>query len=320
MATKYIVNNVSGQTITGDLTINGNVIVTGTSKNNSVGIYNALFTQTGPLTGTSLTNFYDKLIIGETYTIANYVDDADFSNVADVQSGVINQTGCVFIATGSTPNSWADGTELTSFGNLVVDVLENALGYDLSWVQFGAGVYGGANENTGPLINSFPRETVQVIADINPFNGLGNGRLLAVYGGSGTLGEIDDTLFIATWDWDNDSPADNSMYYVPIQITIKQDLDVTPVVIDGSNEEFPFGNVRVRLYCGGDMVESFTCDDTVTVNDYSELIDLLNTDIITSFLGTFSQGGPEGMTLTMSTNLKNQFCPTDTLTFEVDAD
>jgi hypothetical protein len=68
------------------------------------------------------------------------------------------------------------------------------------------------------------------------------------------------------------------------------------------------------------MVESFTCDDTVTVNDYSELIDLLNTDIITSFLGTFSQGGPEGMTLTMLTNLKNQFCPTDTLTFEVDAD
>ena len=30
MATKYIVNNVSGQTINGDITINGNLVVTGT--------------------------------------------------------------------------------------------------------------------------------------------------------------------------------------------------------------------------------------------------------------------------------------------------
>jgi hypothetical protein len=32
MATRYIVNNVSGQTITGDLTISGNLVVSGTSN------------------------------------------------------------------------------------------------------------------------------------------------------------------------------------------------------------------------------------------------------------------------------------------------
>ena len=314
MATKYIVNNVSSQTI------NGNLIITGTSKSNSTGIYNALFTQTGPLTGTSLNDFYGKLIIGETYTITNYVDDADFSNVADVQSGVINQTGCVFTATGSTPNSWIDGTELTSNGHLIVDVLENTLGYDLYWELIGNGVYVGANENIGPLVNSFPRENVQMIANINPFGAFGNLNLLQVYGGSATLGEIDDSLFIAVRDWDERVPAENVMYYTPIQITIKQDLDVTPVVIDGSNQELPFSNVRVRLFCGDNIVESFVCDDTSTVNNYSELIDLLNNDDNTAFLGTFSQGGPEGITLTIATNLKNQFCSTNTLTFEVDAD
>jgi hypothetical protein len=313
MATKYIVNNVSSQTI------NGNLIITGTSKSNSTGIYNALFTQTGPVTGTSLNNFYGKLIIGETYTITDYVEDADFSNVADVQSGVINQTGCVFIATGATPNSWGDETELTSLGDLIVTVLENTLGYDLSWSQF-EGVYVGANENIGPLVNSFPRENVQMIANINPFGAFGNGNLLQVYGGSGSLGEFDDTLYILVRDWDESVTAENVMYYTPIQITIKQDLDVTPVVIDGSNQELPFSNVRVRLFCGDNIVESFVCDDTSTVDNYSELIDLLNNDDNTAFLGTFSQGGPGGITLTIATNLKNQFCSTNTLTFEVDAD
>jgi len=63
MATKYIVNNVSGQTITGDLTINGNVIISGTTNIGSVGTYKALMFQTGPVTGTSLSNFNQKLII-----------------------------------------------------------------------------------------------------------------------------------------------------------------------------------------------------------------------------------------------------------------
>ena len=83
MATKYIVNDLTGQTINGDLTINGNL--TTTSVNNS-GTYRALLTQTGSITGNS-GDFNNRLIIGETYEITDYQDYDDFSNVADVQSG-----------------------------------------------------------------------------------------------------------------------------------------------------------------------------------------------------------------------------------------
>jgi hypothetical protein len=85
MATKYIVDNLSGQTINGDLTINGNL--TTTNLNNS-GTYRALLTQTGSISGNS-SDFNNRLIIGETYQITDYATYDDFSNVADVQSGGI---------------------------------------------------------------------------------------------------------------------------------------------------------------------------------------------------------------------------------------
>lgn len=61
--------------------------------------------------GTTITN--GSLVIGDTYEITDYVGADDFSNVADVQSGNINETGCVFVATGETPTVWSGGTELT---------------------------------------------------------------------------------------------------------------------------------------------------------------------------------------------------------------
>lgn len=53
-----------------------------------------------------------NLVIGDTYEITNYTAGGNFSNVADVQSGTINTTGCIFIATGSTPIDYC-GTTLT---------------------------------------------------------------------------------------------------------------------------------------------------------------------------------------------------------------
>lgn len=47
MSTKYIVDNVSEQTITGDLTINGNVVITGTTNTRPYKVYTALLTQEG---------------------------------------------------------------------------------------------------------------------------------------------------------------------------------------------------------------------------------------------------------------------------------
>ena len=85
MATKYIVDNLTGQTITGDITINGNLTVTGTTS--GLLTYKALLTQSLPTTGYGLSDFNGGLIIGETYTIIEYRRPDDFSNIADVQSG-----------------------------------------------------------------------------------------------------------------------------------------------------------------------------------------------------------------------------------------
>ena len=87
MATKYIVDNLTGQTINGDITINGNLSVTGTTS--GLATYKALLTQLGSQTGTTLGGLNDGLIIGETYTITNYISGDSFSNVANVTSGVI---------------------------------------------------------------------------------------------------------------------------------------------------------------------------------------------------------------------------------------
>ena len=45
--TKYIVNNLSGQTLNGDLTINGDFIITGTTNIRPYKVYTALLTQSG---------------------------------------------------------------------------------------------------------------------------------------------------------------------------------------------------------------------------------------------------------------------------------
>jgi hypothetical protein len=54
MATKYIVNNVSGQTIDGNLTINGDVVITGDTNIRPYKVYTALLTQTGDTAPTSI--------------------------------------------------------------------------------------------------------------------------------------------------------------------------------------------------------------------------------------------------------------------------
>jgi hypothetical protein len=61
--------------------------------------------------GTTVTGGY--LVTGETYQITTYQADDDFSNVADVISGVINTNDCIFIATGTSPSVWSGSTTLT---------------------------------------------------------------------------------------------------------------------------------------------------------------------------------------------------------------
>jgi hypothetical protein len=404
MSTKYIVNNVSGQTITGDLTINGSITVTGLSNN--IGTYRALLTQTGPIVGTTLNDFDYGLIIGETYTIGFYENGDDFSNVVNVISGgtfidfdyvwtnpeyvfftgvtgttsglgsgasfngywcgatvnsvtintsgdgyVVgdtitilgtdvnggtpandititvtevnpNQTGCVFIATGQTPSIWYNGSELISAGNLVVDVLENNLGYDIDWFynpgEF-SGVYIGTNANTGPIYNAFNRNDTYI--NLGPRTFFYGPFAYDIYGGVslGFIGNKDDVFFIGVWDTVNFVPIDNSLYYQSFELRVKQDTDSTPIQTYGENvSELPYGNVSVRIYAGSNFIQSFYSDST-TVNNINELVNQLNINSNTNFLGTYSlnEGVENGIILTMATNLKNQFSPNNALTFEV---
>ena len=58
------------------------------------------------------------LVVGETYEITDVAfSGGDFSNVADVIDGTINEVGCIFISTGTTPSSWCGitVTELTVY-------------------------------------------------------------------------------------------------------------------------------------------------------------------------------------------------------------
>ena len=409
MATKYIVDNVANQTISGNVTINGNLSVTGVTTG-SLSTYKALLTQLGSQTGTTLGGFgglNDGLIIGETYTITDYVSDDDFSNIANVISGGIltysysgtsvtgltstytsggvtsgegsgvefeiyinndvyesisivnigygyssgdkitilgsnvggaspdndititvdsvntdnpNETGSVFIATGEIPTNWNNGSTLVSSGNLVVTVLENNLGFDIEWVdgaRFDPGIYFGFNSTTGPLYNTFNRNTTFILGGGNP-NPYYGPNLLETFIGPITLSEKDDTIVVAIFDTEILEPVSDSLYYFPIEIQIQQDVNTTPIVISGTVESsFPINFTSIALFCNGNYIQSLYGDGTV--NDMSELITYLNSLPNMSYLGTYSYGGSDGVPvlLEMPTNLVNQFCSSGTLTFEV---
>jgi hypothetical protein len=70
-----------------------------------------LYTDFGPGSPTA-----GSLVVGGIYTIdVSRVGD-DFTNVAHVISGTINTDGCEFIATGTTPSNWSNGTSLITYG------------------------------------------------------------------------------------------------------------------------------------------------------------------------------------------------------------
>ena len=407
MTTKYIVNNLTGQTISGDLTINGNLTITGSSNSNSInGIatYKALLTQTGSITGTSLSNinlyFNQGLIVGETYTVNVYESGDDFSNVSNVLSGGIlaliysgiaptgmtdtftatgvtsgsginavfnivvtsgtyesitvvtngynyvsgdtitilgntidgvspdndititvtsltpNSSGSVFIATGELPANWDNGSELISGGGLIVDVLENTLGYDIEWyydpVNF-SGIYAGLNADTGPLYNSFDKNATYLNIGASSFlNGL-----IDVYGGIAGIALKDELFFIGAFDLQNSVPVDDALYYLPVELAIKQDTDTTPIIITGTTPSYPFNNTAFDLNCGIYTLQTFYSNDGSQVNNISDLVTLLNNNSNTNIIGTFSDNGSGEIILTMKTNLKNKFCSSNTLTFEV---
>ncbi len=322
--TKYIINSGT-QSISGNITISGDLNITGTVST-SVGVYRALLTHIGNIVGTNLISFDFALIVGETYTITNYNDGDDFSNIANIQApGTINATGSVFIATGEIPNVWSNSSELTSSGNLVVDVLENTLGFDITWehAPFGGyGYYFGYDSQLGPLYRRFPKNKTDIKAVpkyprddqyVVPITGVGNAF------------KRDGNVYIDMYSPSIDELLDNPFYFTPVEIKINKDLDTTPVTVYGSNvSSFPYSNPSVDIFSNGNYVETIYEYENETVNDIYELVTKLNSDLNTSYLGVFSvdedvvnEGIVYGLILTTTPSIKNQFSPNGTMSFEV---
>ena len=230
-----------------------------------------------------------------------------------------NTVGCVFIATGELPTNWTNGSTLESSGNLVVKVLENNLGFDIEWVDgegLDPGIYFGFNSTTGPLYNTFNRNTTFVLGGGNPNPYLGPNPL-ETFIGTLTMIEKDDAIVVAVFDTEILEAVPDILSYFPIEIQILKDTDTTPIIISGIVPvAFPFSNASVDLTCGDMFIQSIYGSGGV-VNNMSELIIELNSDPVTSYLGTYSDDGSGGVLLEMPTNLVNQFCSSGTLTFEV---
>ena len=60
------------------------------------------------------------LIPGQEYIIDTFVAGDDFSNIATVVSGTINTTGCIFVATGTTPTTWTNSSSLRATGGTLI--------------------------------------------------------------------------------------------------------------------------------------------------------------------------------------------------------
>lgn len=316
--TKYIVNNLDGQTIIGDLA------VTGKFNSGNVGRYKALISQTGVLTGDNITFFSGGLIVGETYTITSYSEGDDFSNIANVQSGVINQTNCVFIATGTRPANWNNGSSLASSGYTIVNVIENTLGYDLYCSQVALGTYVFFNnEDQIAISNAFPRDKTHVTLGPNGSYAGPPSGVISIVGGVGSFNYLDDVAFVGVWDYMNMQPMNDYLYSLPIEITVLQDnVDTTPVQVYGEViSSFPFSNVAVETYGGSNTSGNFYTNSAAVVNNINELVDYLNdsNNPQTTILGTYSvdPNAVDGVILTMPTYLKNQLAYDSVLTFAV---
>lgn len=153
------------------------------------------------------------LTIGEEYTILDFNTGDNFSNVATVISGVINTTGCVFTATGTTPTVYSNGSTLayyqsqkatiTQLGGLpkvykalltqtgtsapVATVLVNTLSGTPVWTRLGVGNY------NLTLVGEFITDKTYIP---NFGTSVGNGRtMIQITNGASLLGYLD--LF---WD------------------------------------------------------------------------------------------------------------------------
>jgi hypothetical protein len=202
MSTKYIVDNVSGQTINGDLTINGNVVITGTTNTRPYKVFTALLTQSGTSSTVNATS--GLLIVGVSYLIDVYNAGDDFSNVGGPAAGLQGEwDGYSFLATGTTPNNWNNLSGLDyNEGAPVATVLENTIGN--IWFTY---------DSIGKYI-------------LNSTNAFTNEKTWQLVEGSGPSGNVIssilyvDSNIIWIYSIDDNVQSDNILYNTPIEIRV----------------------------------------------------------------------------------------------------
>ena len=202
MATKYIVNNVTGQTINGESILP------------KYKVYTALLTQSGGDNELSLLSG-NTLTIGVTYSIGGYGAGDDFSNVGGPPPS--NDTdfwsGYRFCATGTTPAIWTNTYLDYNTGAPVASVLE---------------------DNIGKVYFKYESTGVYTVGNTDSFffsPGWNDTKLWYSCGGIGNSGDITDgsgklyfsfennNLLIVTYDNTN-TLINGNLFNTPIEIRV----------------------------------------------------------------------------------------------------
>jgi hypothetical protein len=340
--TYTITNYVSGD----DFSNVANVISGGTLTFDYVGTaingYEVFSGVTGTTTGLGSGATFDVYLCGTTYISINVVTNGGGYVVGDtitilgtelsgstpandititITDLTPTETGCVFIATADVPFYWGEGSELVSDGDIVSHVLENTLGFDIDWVWSDTGYYVGyRSEIPFTYYNEFPRNNIYTNAQsVYPFDfyPCPFSPLLTI--GSNYDYYPNDSIFLTVTDVcvGPGSYVDNFLYFTPIEISIKKEYLEVYGAIDAS---FPFNYVSLALFCNGNYLTSIYANNTNYVNNMSELITLLNNDPESKVYDiSFSEGGPGGIIMKMSKDIKNLYCDGE-LTFLVYSD
>jgi hypothetical protein len=203
MSTKYIVNNLSGQTLNGDLTINGNVVITGTTNTRPYKIYTALLRQSGGADNQSITS--GDLTIGVTYQIISGSGQPwDFTNVGAPN----NDLGTYFVATGTIPNEWGAGELEYNTGAPIVTVLENTIG-NVWFVYLNDGQY---TINCDLFIDNIEKLFLQ--------SGKPNNASSDVFGYVDSFQLEGPSVYMTTKDFDTNTLSNGVLYFTPIEIRV----------------------------------------------------------------------------------------------------
>jgi hypothetical protein len=199
--TKYIVNNLTGQTITGDLTINGNIVITGTTNTRPYKVYTALLRQSGSGDTQNLSS--GAVTKGVTYQISGV--GFDCTNVGAPN----NDDGTYFVATNNeVPTAYGSGSLVYNTGAPTVIVLENTIGN--IWFEYtDIGIY---TINCDLFIDNIEKLFLQ--------SGKPNNASSDVFGYVDLFQSEGLSVYMTTKDFDTNTLSNGVLSITPIEIRV----------------------------------------------------------------------------------------------------